>query len=97
MTITGAIVLFSVIWFIVFLCVLPTRHVTQEEAGEVAPGTVRSAPVDPQIGRKARLTTVITLVVWALISGVILSGWISIRDTDYFQLLKWFSGAGTGG
>lgn len=97
MTITGAIVLFSTIWFMVFLCILPTRQVSQQAAGEIAPGTVRSAPVDPQIGRKAWLTTWITLVVWAAICAVILSGVISIRDTDYFQLLKYFEDAGTAG
>ena len=35
MTITGAIVLFSVTWFMVFFCVLPLRLVTQGDAGEV--------------------------------------------------------------
>ncbi len=97
MTITGALVLFSVTWFMVFLCILPTRQVTQDEAGEVTPGTVRSAPVDPQLGRKARLTTVITLILWAAMCAVILSGVISIRDTDYFHLLDRFSGVGTNG
>ena len=96
MTITGALVLFSVIWFMVFLCVLPMRHRTQEEAGEIVPGSARSAPEDPQIGRKAKLTTIITLVLWAALCGVIWSEVISIRDTDYFQLLKWFAGDGTG-
>lgn len=97
MTITGALVLFSVIWFVVFLCVLPMRQVSQEAAGEVVPGSARSAPVDPQIARKAKLTTVITLILWAALCGVILSGVISIRDTDYFQLLKYFEDAGTNG
>lgn len=93
MTITGAFVLFSVIWFMVFLCILPTRQVSQAEAGEIVPGSARSAPVDPQLGRKVRLTTWITILVWAVICAIILSEVISIRDTDYFQLLKWFSDA----
>lgn len=88
MTITGAIVLFSVTWFMVFLCILPTRQVSQAAAGQIVPGSAASAPVDPQIGRKAKLTTWITLVLWAIMCGVILSGWISIRDTDVFHMLK---------
>ena len=92
MTITGALVLFSVIWFMVFLCILPTRQVSQADAGDIVPGSARSAPVDPQIGRKAKLTTWITLVVWALLCAVIMSEVISIRDTDYFGLLNYFSG-----
>lgn len=88
MTITGALILFSVTWFLVFLCILPMRQVSQVAAGQVVPGSATSAPVDPQIGRKARLTTLITVVLWLIMCGVILSGWISIRDTDVFHLLK---------
>jgi predicted secreted protein len=88
MTITGALVLFSVTWFMVFLCILPTRQISQAAAGEIVPGSAASAPVDPQIGRKAKLTTLITLVLWAIMCGIILSGWISIRDTDVFHILK---------
>jgi predicted secreted protein len=96
MTITGAIVLFSVIWFMVFLCILPTRQVSQGEAGQIEPGTPASAPMDPQIGRKARLTTWITLVLWAALCLVIWSEVISIRDTDFLGLLSRFAGAGQG-
>jgi predicted secreted protein len=88
MTITGALILFSVTWFLVFLCILPMRQISQAEAGQIVPGSASSAPVDPQIGRKARLTTLITVVLWLLMCGVIMSGWISIRDTDVFNLLQ---------
>lgn len=88
MTITGALILFSVTWFMVFLCVLPTRQVSQAEAGQVVPGSAASAPVDPQIGRKARLTTLITLVLWLAMCALIFSEVISIRDTDVFHLLQ---------
>jgi predicted secreted protein len=88
MTITGALILFSVTWFVVFLCILPMRQVSQVAAGQIVPGSASSAPVDPQIGRKALITTGITVVLWLMMCGVILSGWISIRDTDVFQLIK---------
>ncbi len=88
MTITGALILFSVTWFVVFLCILPMRQISQAEAGQIVPGSAASAPVDPQIGRKAWITTLITLILWLIMCGVILSGWISIRDTDVFHLLK---------
>lgn len=88
MTITGALILFSVTWFLVFLCILPMRQVSQAAAGQIVPGSAASAPVDPQIGRKARITTLITLILWLAMCGIILSGWISIRDTDVFHLLK---------
>ncbi len=87
MTITGALILFSVTWFVVFLCILPMRQISQVESGQIVPGSASSAPVDPQIGRKAWISTLITLIVWMIMCGIILSGWISIRDTDVFHLL----------
>ena len=88
MTITGAIVLFSVTWFMVFLCILPTRQISQAQAGTIVPGSAASAPTDPQLVRKAKLTTWITLVVWIAMCGIIMSGWIGVEDTDIFNLLK---------
>ena len=38
MTVTGAIVLFAVIWFVALLVALPIGVTTQEEAGEITPG-----------------------------------------------------------
>ena len=87
MNLTGGIVLFAVIWFMVFFCVLPVRFKSQEEAGEVVPGTPASAPADAQIGKKARITTAITVVLWAVIAYVILSGMVSIYDLDWFGRL----------
>jgi predicted secreted protein len=84
MTITAALVLFAVIWFMVFFIVLPLRLVTQGEAGEVVPGTHRSAPSNAQIGRKARITTIWASLLFVIIAGTIVSGWISVRDLDWF-------------
>lgn len=84
MTITAAIVLYSVIWFMTFFVVLPLRLVTQGEAGEVVPGTPQSAPSDAQIGRKAKITTMWATVLFVIIGGVIVSDVISVRDLDWF-------------
>ncbi|MBU2994660.1 DUF1467 family protein [Octadecabacter sp. 1_MG-2023] len=84
MGITSAIVLFAVVWFMTFFIVLPLRMTTQEEAGEVVPGTHKSAPADAQVGRKARITTYFAIPIWAAITVIILSGWISVRDLDWF-------------
>ena len=82
MSITSAIVLFAVIWFLTFLIVLPIRLKTQGDVGEIVPGTHAGAPHDPQIRRRAKITTGITIVLWILIGGTILSGKITIRDLD---------------
>jgi predicted secreted protein len=84
MTITAAIVLFSVTWFMVFFIVLALRTETQVESGAVVPGTPKGAPSTNVVRRRALVTTVVALVLWAALCGIILSGWISIRDIDVF-------------
>lgn len=98
MSITSALVLFSVIWFLIFFLVLQITAHTQADAGEVEPGTPPSAPSDAQIGRKALWTTLITLVVWGIIAGIIISGAINVRDFDWFHRMgPPPQGGGTGG
>ncbi|MEL6571379.1 MAG: DUF1467 family protein [Pseudomonadota bacterium] len=84
----SAIVLFAVIWFMVFFVVLPLRLQTQGEAGDVVPGTHSSAPADPQLKRKAWITTFWATIVWAVIAGTIMSGMISVRDLDWFDRMS---------
>jgi len=84
----SAIVLFAVVWSMVFFIVLPLRMKTQGDAGEIVPGTHSSAPADAQIGRKAKITTLWALPVWAIIAGTILSGAITVRDLDWFDRMS---------
>jgi predicted secreted protein len=84
MTITGAIVLFAVLWFLILYMLLPQGVKSQSETGDVAPGTPGSAPSEPMLKRKLIWTTIITTIAWALIVGVIMSGWIHINDLDWF-------------
>jgi predicted secreted protein len=87
MTITSAIVLYAVVWFMTFFVVLPIRTQSQDEANNVEPGTPPGAPAQEIVGKKAKLTTLIATPIWAAIAGVILSGWISIADLDWFGRL----------
>ncbi|MCF6444055.1 DUF1467 family protein [Nereida sp. MMG025] len=95
MSITSAIVLFAVIWFMVFLIVLPLRLVTQGDAGELVPGTHKSAPVDPQLKRRAKITTVWAIGLWAVIAGVLLSGLLTVESIDMFNRMGPGSGLPT--
>lgn len=81
----SGLVLFAVIWFMVFFVVLPLRMTSQGEAGEVVPGTHSSAPADPQLRRKAKITSIWAFAIWVVIAGVILSGTITVRDLDWFD------------
>ena len=84
MSITSAIVLFSVIWFMVFLVAIPIRLQTQGDLGEVVPGTHASAPEVHQLKKKAWITTAVAFVIWAIVSGIIVSGLVTLRDIDFF-------------
>lgn len=86
MTITAAIVLFSVTWFMVLFCILPVRFQSQADAGAVVPGTPSSAPADAMIGKKAKITTVISIVIFGLLYLIITSGWVTVKDMDVFGL-----------
>jgi predicted secreted protein len=83
MSITAIVVVFAVTWFMVFFMVLPIRFVSQADTGSVVPGTPAGAPAQENVKRKAWITTWISLPVSAVICGVILSGWISVRDFDF--------------
>ena len=88
MGITSALVLFFVIWFLVFLVVIPIRLETQGDVGEVEPGTHAGAPANHKLKKKAWITTVISLVIWVIITAIILSGSLTISDIDFFNRMS---------
>lgn len=88
MTITAALVLFAVTWFMVFFCVLPLRFKSQADLGAVTPGTPASAPENPMVGKKAKITTVIAAVVFAVLYAIITSGLITRHNMDVFHILN---------
>jgi len=88
MTITAAFVLFAVIWFLTLLVVLPVRIKTQGDLGDVVPGTHSGAPEVHHMKKKMWITTGISVVLWAIIAGIIISGVISVRDFDWLNQLE---------
>ncbi|MES2916308.1 MAG: DUF1467 family protein [Pseudomonadota bacterium] len=88
MTITAIIVLYSVTWFMTLFCVLPYRTVSQDEAKDIVPGTPPGAPAGNVMKRKAWITTLIATPICAVIVGIILSGWITVEDLDWFGRMK---------
>ncbi len=88
MTITAALVLFAVIWFLTLLMVLPVRIKTQGDLGDIVPGTHAGAPEVHHMKKKLWITTGISVVLWAIIAGIIISGVISVRDFDWLNQLE---------
>ncbi len=82
---TSALVLFAVLWFLTFLIVLPIRLKTQGDVGQIVPGTHAGAPHEPQLKKRALITTAIAAVLWAIIATIILTETITVRDLDFFE------------
>lgn len=85
MGITSALVLYAVFWFMTWLIVLPIRVQTQGDLGEIVPGTHAGAPEHHHLKKKAWITTGVAFVLWLIAVIVITSGWISVRDFDWFN------------
>ncbi|MGB0921242.1 MAG: DUF1467 family protein [Alphaproteobacteria bacterium] len=83
MSISGGIVAFVIIWWVVVFAVLPFGVRTQREEGEITPGTADSAPVKPMLVRKAIATTIIASVLWGVLWAVIEYQLISLDDFPY--------------
>ena len=64
-TISTALAIYFVIWWIVLFLTLPFGVRSQHEDGEGAPGTDPGAPVATAMGRKLIWTTVISAAVFA--------------------------------
>jgi predicted secreted protein len=63
---TLAIATYFVIWWTTLFAVLPIGLRTQEEHGEVVPGTPESAPQKARIGRLFLINTAVATVVFLL-------------------------------
>ena len=89
MNLTGGIVLYAVLWFLTLFILLPIGLVSQEEAGEVVPGTHAGAPHRADLGRKMLWSTVISAVLWAGCAWLILGGVFTREDVmNWDQLVR---------
>ena len=64
MTITSAIVLFSVYWFMILFIILPINVTTQNDERNIIEGTAPSSPVNPNLKRKFSITTIVSIILW---------------------------------
>ena len=78
MPVITAIAMYFVIWWIALFAVLPLG--TRPVADADSQSGWRGAPEQPQMLKKALITTVVAAVIWGIIYGVIVSGWVSFRS-----------------
>lgn len=74
-----AFVVFVLVWWTLLFAILPLWTRPQAEADETTGW--RGVPQRPMMLRKILLTTVVSIVVWAVIMGVIRSPYLSFRDS----------------
>jgi predicted secreted protein len=72
MSVTLAIAIYVVLWWVVLFAVLPIGVRTQGEDGSIVPGTPESAPAVPRL---LRVVVITTLVSAALFAGA----WAAVR------------------
>ena len=78
MSITFGLALYFIIWWTVLFAVLPLGMRTQEEAGDVVPGTPGSAPAQPHFRRIFLTTTLAAAIVFAIVWAVMHFGLIDV-------------------
>ena len=71
--------IYFVLWWIVLFAVLPIGMRSQEEAGEIVPGSDPGAPAAPRLVTKAVWTTVATTVIFLLFYAAYAANLIDIE------------------
>jgi predicted secreted protein len=79
MTTSTIIAIYFIIWWVVLFAVLPWGVRSQEESGEVIPGTDPGAPVAHRIWMKLIWTTVVASVVFGVLYGIYAGGLIPLE------------------
>lgn len=71
------VAIYGIIWFLTLFMVLPWGVVSQEENGEIMPGSSESAPAQPRIYRKLLITTGVSTVFYLLVYWLLTSGFMA--------------------
>jgi predicted secreted protein len=89
MAVSTMFAIYFIIWWTVLFAVLPWGIRSQEETGDIAPGTDPGAPALPKLHRKAAWTTVISAVIFGVFYTFYVYRWISLDDLGtLFGLLR---------
>ena len=78
----------GIVWFLTLFMVLPFGVVSQDEAGDIVPGSTTSAPVQPRIGKKLLWTTLIALILYAALYYVLTSDLLVDLQLPFLPTLK---------
>ena len=81
MGITGSIIVYVLIWWIIFFSILPVgiqsnKEKFREQVGGIDPG----APNNPKMGKKFLITTIITSIIFSVIYYLVKLNILNLRE-----------------
>ena len=81
MGLTGSIIVYVMIWWVVFFSILPmgiqsNKETYKENIGGSDPG----APKNPKIGIKFLITTIITSIIFIMLYYLVSKGFLNLRN-----------------
>ena len=81
MGITGSIIVYVLIWWIIFFSVLPVGiQSNKEKFKEKIDGIDPGAPLNPKIGKKFLITTLITSIIFIVIYYLVEFNLLNLRE-----------------
>ena len=81
MGITGSIIVYVLIWWIIFFSVLPVGiQSNKEKFKEKIEGIDPGAPLNPKIGKKFLITTLITSIIFIVIYYLVEFNLLNLRE-----------------
>ena len=81
MGITGSIIVYVMIWWIIFFSVLPIGIQSNKETfKDNIEGADPGAPKNPKIAKKFLITTIITSIVFIVIYYLVNNGFFNLRN-----------------
>ena len=89
MTLTTGLAIYFIIWWLALFVVLPWGIRSQEESGDIAPGSDPGAPAVPRLLAKLVWTTLVAAVVFATFYVIYVNKWVLLDDlATLWGLLK---------
>jgi predicted secreted protein len=79
--ITGSIIIYVLIWWIIFFSVLPLGIQSNKERFKARlEGIDPGAPINPRIGKKFMITTIITSIIFIVIYYLVKFDLLNLRE-----------------
>jgi predicted secreted protein len=82
MSITTALAIYFILWWLTLFAVLPWGVRSQQESGDITPGTEPGAPALPRIAAKLMWTTLVSAIIFALLCVVYVYRLLTFEAVD---------------